>query len=98
MKPAQAQLGDRAKDLISGFEGIVVAVTDWLYGCRRITLAPEKLDKDGKLVEAHTFDDAQLLVLQLGAVKQPDPSVGEQLRAAAPLANTGGPDRHEERR
>ena len=96
MSAAQAQLGDRAKDAISGFEGIVVAVTNWLYGCRRITLAPEKLDKDGKIVETCTFDDDQIRVLQVGA--QPGPSIREQIQAALSIKTTGGPDRHEERR
>ena len=85
----QAQLGDRARDVISNFEGIVVATTDWLYGCRRITLAPEKVQADGKLGDNLTFDVDQIHVIVREAVKVPGPAVA---------VSTGGPDRHEERR
>lgn len=49
-------LGDRVKDPITGFAGIVTAVTTWLHGCIRITIEPEKLDKDGKPQEGRAFD------------------------------------------
>lgn len=39
-------LGDRVKDEITGLSGIVIAVTQWLNGCVRMQVQPEKL-KDG---------------------------------------------------
>ena len=54
------KLGDKAKDIITGFEGLVVARTDWLHGCARIGLEPTALDKDGKVQEVHWFDDARI--------------------------------------
>ena len=42
------ELGDTAKDSITGFSGVVIATTFWLHGCERLTLQPQKLDKDGK--------------------------------------------------
>jgi hypothetical protein len=62
-------LGDRAKDSITGFEGIVVARTEWLSGCDRLTLQPEKLDKEGGVKLTQTFDETQLIVTKAGAVK-----------------------------
>ena len=56
------QLGDKAKDTVSGFTGVCVARTEWLNGCWRMTLQPQALDKDGKPCEAQTFDDFQLEV------------------------------------
>jgi hypothetical protein len=56
-------LGDRAKDKISGFSGIVVARTEWLNGCVRITLQPEYL-KEGKIIENQSFDIEQIEVTQ----------------------------------
>lgn len=56
-------LGDRAKDRITGFIGIVVAEMHWLYGCRRLTLQPETL-KDGKTQERESFDEPQLEVVE----------------------------------
>lgn len=54
------KLGDRARDTITGFEGIVVAETMWIHGCRRLTVQPEKLTKDGELPKVETFDENQL--------------------------------------
>lgn len=59
-------LGDRAKDPITGFSGIVTAVTVWLHGCIRITIEPEKLDKEGKPQEGRSFDQTQLVLIKKG--------------------------------
>jgi hypothetical protein len=75
------QLGDKVKDKISGFTGIAVARTDWLYGCIRITIQPE-VSKEGKYVENQTFDEPQLVVLKAGAIKdekkKPKPTHGDR--------------------
>lgn len=62
----QINVGDTAKDTITGFEGVVVARTEWLNGCARLTIQPRGLDKDGKVMDSNTFDEAQL---QLVAAK-----------------------------
>lgn len=58
------QLGDKCKDLVTGYEGVVVARTEWLNGCIRVTLQCDKLDKDGKPQDTYTFDEPQLVVLK----------------------------------
>ena len=63
MKNSDVHLGDIAKDMISGFSGVVVAITDWLNGCRRVTLQPKAM-KDGKPIENHTFDVEQLAMVK----------------------------------
>lgn len=78
------ELGDRAKDTISGFTGIVVAITHWLNGCVRITLGAETL-KDGCPVANYTCDEQQVVVIQKGA--RP---AAETTAAVAP-AKPGGP-------
>jgi hypothetical protein len=35
------------KDTITGYSGIVVARHEYLNGCLRFSLQPDKLDKDG---------------------------------------------------
>lgn len=62
-------LGDKAKDLVTGFEGICIARTHWLNGCVRCTLQPDKTDKEGKPYEGQTFDEPQLTVVKQGQVK-----------------------------
>jgi hypothetical protein len=44
------KLGDKVKDRVTGLTGIVIARTDWLNGCIRMTVQPQEL-KDGKPVD-----------------------------------------------
>ena len=92
-------LGDRVKDVITGTTGIMVAYTDWLYGCRRVGILQEKPNKDGKPHEAAWFDEAQVRVIETAAIK-PTPGAGRERPAPAVTAagTTGGPPRGEERR
>jgi hypothetical protein len=65
------ELGDRVADKISGFKGIAVGLTEWMYGCRRITIQPEET-KDGSPVECAVFDEPQLKILARGVVEVQD--------------------------
>lgn len=69
-------LGDIAKDTITGFEGTVVCISTWLNGCARLTLQPRKM-RLGKPVESETFDELQLELVAKGTL--------------VPLRETGGP-------
>ena len=51
--------GDTLRDKLSGLEGTVVASTLWLNGCIRYFLQPRGI-KDGKPIEASSFDEQQL--------------------------------------
>lgn len=72
----EVNLGDKVKDSITGFSGVVVGVTTWLHGCRRITVLPDHLDKEGKLLESQMFDEPQLVLIKAKKVKAGDPSTG----------------------
>jgi len=63
-------LGDTVKDKISGYKGIVIAITAWLHGCKRVTVQSQKL-KDGKPLDNFTFDEPQLEVLKTTGPKDP---------------------------
>lgn len=83
---ADIKLGDKARDTISGFSGVVIAITEWLNGCRRITIAPTEL-KEGKRIDSDTFDAEQVELLQAAARKPATPSGGPSIapvRAADP--------------
>ena len=54
------EIGQQAKDRITGFKGIVIARTEYLNGCARLAIQPTKLDKDGKPIDAQYFDEPQL--------------------------------------
>lgn len=67
-------LGDEAKDSITGFTGVVVAKTSWIHGCDRIVLQP-KVGKDGKFPENATFDVSALILVKAKAVKKDERKV-----------------------
>lgn len=52
-------LGDKVKEKITGFEGIVTAKTEWINGCVRLSVQSPKL-KDGKPLEVQWFDEGDL--------------------------------------
>lgn len=86
IRPDSLKLGCIAKDKITGFQGVVVATTDWLNGCLRVTIQPQEM-KDGKPIESHTFDAEQIEVVEPTevTVRKPHggPSISPQ-RAADP--------------
>lgn len=84
------KLGDEVKDSYTGFKGIAVARTDWLYGCARIGIKPSKLDKDGKTFDIDWFDEPQVEL-----VKSRKP---KQAKAAPKTSKPGGPQRDPRRR
>jgi hypothetical protein len=66
-KKTEIKLGDVARDTISGFEGVVIGRTEWLNGCARWCLQPQKLH-DGKPIEGHWFDEPQVERVKADAV------------------------------
>jgi len=54
------KLGSRVKDTISGLEGIATGRTEYLFGCVRIQVTPQKV-KDGAAVEGQWLDEDQLV-------------------------------------
>lgn len=53
-------LGSMLRDSITGYAGVVMGRTEYLYGCTRYTLQSKTLDKDGKPQEWASFDEPQL--------------------------------------
>jgi len=60
---AKIKLLQRVKDTLTGYEGVVVARTEWAYGCVRLSVQGD-LDKDGKVPEPAVFDEPQLKVIK----------------------------------
>lgn len=61
MRPIE--LGDIARDTITGFQGVVIADTKWIHGCRRLAIQPKEL-KDGKPMDHVSFDEPQLVLVE----------------------------------
>ena len=70
------QLGDRARDSITGYEGIVIARSEWLNGCVRFELQSEKL-KDGVPHEPYWVDQQQIALVVSKAPKDVTAGKGE---------------------
>lgn len=81
------ELGDIAKDSVSGYKGVVVAVTHWLNGCRRITIQSQELH-NGQPIDGHTFDEMQVEVVKAKSHKaktstggpRPEPTQAKSVR------------------
>jgi hypothetical protein len=72
-------LGDKVKDHITGFAGIVTLRSQWLNNCNTYGVQPTEL-KDGAPQEREHFDEPQLAV------------VAENVASGS--RSTGGPERH----
>ena len=60
MAKIKIQMGVMARDTITGFEGVCIARTEFLYGCVHVCLKPKSLDKNGLPKEAQWFDEPQV--------------------------------------
>lgn len=68
-------LGRLARDTVSGFQGIIESRTEWLNGCFRVALAPDHLDKDGKMLDSRAFDAEQIKVFPEQVVEEKPPAM-----------------------
>lgn len=82
------KLGSKVRDTLTGFDGIAVSRTEWLYGCARIGIEPDKLDKDGAPMKMEYFDEQRV-----ETVKRQKPTVSKESSA-----RSGGPQRDPARR
>lgn len=71
------QLGAMVRDELSGLEGKVVAITDWLHGCQRISIQPIG-NKDGKPYETFSVDEPQVVVLSESEAEPAAPRHGDR--------------------
>lgn len=80
MSHQAVQLGDRVRDTITGFEGVVTMRATYLYGCVRCTVDGQ--GKDGQPQDFY-FDEQRLEVI--GKLDDAPPAAPE------PRATSGGP-------
>jgi hypothetical protein len=62
-------LGKKAKDKITGFEGIITSKHLYLTGCTQYGIQPI-IDKDGKFQEKEYFDEGRLEIIGGGFTKE----------------------------
>jgi hypothetical protein len=78
------RIGDRVMHRINGFRGIVTGRTEYINGCIQLLVSPEKLDKDGKIMEGQWIDEQNLLIVTEQFME--DPFRGKS------KATAGGPE------
>ncbi len=62
------QLGQKAKDKITGFEGILIAKVTYLYGCDQYGVTPEA--RDGKTGDTQYFDEGRIEIIGKGVLPE----------------------------
>lgn len=77
----KVSLGDRVRDTVNGFVGIVTGRAEYLYGCVQVLVSPTVLDKDGKQLDSAWIDEGRVDVIEAGAIAVP----------ATAAAREGGP-------
>jgi len=90
------QLGDVLKDVVTGYEGVVLAITHYYTGCVHYCLQSRKLDKDGKERTWESYDESRLVIagkaVQLpGRREPPIPERREILARSGPFPAVAKP-------
>lgn len=69
-------LGQKVKDIVSGFVGIATSRVEYLNGCVQYGVRA-KIDKDGKCPDVQYIDQEQLEVVGKGLTAKPKPTGGD---------------------
>ena len=59
------ELGKKAKDEITGFEGTITGRAQYLYGCDQYCIVPP-VDKEGKIGKGEWFDEGRVKIVGIG--------------------------------
>lgn len=59
------EFGVKAKDVITGYSGVVAGHTTYISGCARVLLVPP-VNADGKLIDGEWFDEQRLVAVEGG--------------------------------
>lgn len=79
------ELGDTVRDRLTVFEGVVIARTEWRYGCTVYTVASRQLNRDGEPPKGVPFDEGRLELV--ARVSDKDRQHAQEQAARSP----GGP-------
>lgn len=74
--------GDEVEDKVTGYKGIVIGLTSWLFGCKRITVQSQER-KDHQPVSALVFDEGTLRLVRARVI---------EIDPVQVASNPGGPD------
>lgn len=66
MTTSDINMGDRVRDRITGFTGVVTGLAHYITGCTQLLIAPPA--RDGAHVEGHWYDIDRCEVTEAGVV------------------------------
>ena len=66
MRKRKFELNQEVKDVVTGFKGIIMGITEYNTGCIQYGVCPQKLDKNGKTPEWLWFNGSRLKVTGKG--------------------------------
>jgi hypothetical protein len=69
------QNGQKVKDLVTGFEGIVTGRVEYLTGCNQVLVTPRVKD-GGDAIEARWFDEDRVEVTEAQPIRLPHTANG----------------------
>jgi hypothetical protein len=84
------ELGLKARDVITGFQGIIVHRVNFITGCDNYGLQPQNTDEDNKIKDIKQFDENRIEILGEG-VKNLFDQKPEETTKKSPTKVTGGP-------
>lgn len=62
------EMGDRVKDTLSGFTGVVIARSEHMTGCNQLYVLPVS-DKDNEVKEGHWFDVERIEKIEAAVIE-----------------------------
>lgn len=88
------ELGQKVRDVVTGFEGVATSRVEYLNGCVQYAVAPVVNEKDPqKLPDSVYFDVQRLEVVDDGMLAR----FKKAITPAGRVASVGGPQRDEPR-
>jgi hypothetical protein len=76
MKEFKHELGIEAKDIVTGFSGIVISRTEHITGCNTYGITPKAID--GKTLDTNWFDENRVEKIGNGVIiEQHNDGAGE---------------------
>lgn len=72
MPETKIELGDEVRDLVTSFTGVVIGITTWLNGCRRMVIQPRQLGEKGQMPSHESLDEMQLIIVEKHVVATPN--------------------------
>lgn len=69
-KPFIYPLGAKARDTLTGFEGIIVYRTQWITNCNVYGLKPVGLTEDKKTFDSEQFDEPRIEIIEEKVIEE----------------------------